>query len=91
MSDRTSEVTYSCPIPGCGWSMTEDRRPTLSAAVFRRLARDQGMEQALEAEFESEHANLLFEAFAGHLRSHGLRPEQVRFLAGRMVRAAITK
>jgi hypothetical protein len=48
------------------------------------------VEGPVRAEMEADHRQQLLDVFAEHLRSHGLVPAQVRFLAGRIVRAAIS-
>lgn len=65
------EVTYACPVPGCGWSITDGRKETLSAVVFLRLAEREGIpEELIQRDMNADHDQKLADTIIAHLRSH---------------------
>lgn len=84
-------VTYRCPIPDCGWAVTDDQRETLAGVVMLKLAARQGVpEEMVQEQWEARHRRELSDLIGQHLATHQLAEPQQQWLTERIIRAAIT-
>lgn len=67
----TEQVTYACPMPDCGWHVTDTHKETLSAVVFLKLAERHDIPAELvQHDMNADHDQKLADTIMTHLRSH---------------------